>query len=67
MTIGEKIKSCRKANKLSQKKLGEKAGCTGRAIGYWEAGKRMPRLSQLIGVANALGVDPMEFLRGVEL
>ena len=67
MTIGEKIYTCRKAKRWSQERLGERAGCTGRAVGLWEAGQRMPRLPQLIGVANALGVDFTEFLKGVEL
>lgn len=67
MTIGEKIKTCRKAKHWSQERLGERAGCTGRAIGYWETGERMPRLPQLIGIADALGVDLAEFVKGVEL
>ena len=67
MTIGEKIKTCRKAKHWSQERLGEKAGCTGRAVGLWEAGQRMPRLPQLIGIADALGVDLAEFVKGVEI
>ena len=67
MTIGEKIKTCRKAKKWSQQRLGEKAGCTGRSIGYWESGERMPRLPQIMGITKALGVDFYEFFKGVEI
>lgn len=67
MTVGEKIKACRTEKKWTQADLGERAGCTGRAVCYWENGERMPRLSQLIGITNALGVDFFDFVKGVEL
>lgn len=65
MTVGEKIKSERLALGLSQRQLADRSGCTARAIGYWEAGQRKPRLLQLLRVANALGFSLVGFIEEV--
>ena len=62
MTIGEKIKNERLAAGLSRKKLAKLAGCTDTAVRFWETGQRMPKVKQLQGLADALGVDFMNFI-----
>lgn len=47
----------RKKQGLSCRKLGFKAGCTGRAISYWENGQREISLKEAEKVMNALGMD----------
>lgn len=41
---------------LSQQKLGELAGCTGRTIRYIEANKRLPSLSTADAILKVLGI-----------
>ena len=53
--IGEMIKRERTKANLSTKKLAEAAGCTSRAIEYWESGKRKISLENADKIFKALG------------
>lgn len=54
--IGKKIKEYRTLNKLTQERLGEKAGLHYTYIGQVERGEKEPSLKSLINIAEALGV-----------
>lgn len=63
-TIGERIRCKRKDEKMSQDTLAEKIGISDkRTISDWENGKNIPKLENIIKLADALGCDP-EFLVG---
>lgn len=60
MTIGEKIKQLRKEKGLTQKAMGARCGMPDSQIRQYESGKIIPKLEQIVRMANALGVDPFE-------
>ena len=63
MSFGKKLKYLRKANKLSQKELGEVFGLSDRTIGHYEAGERFPKSAQLLlEMAEYFGVSINELL-----
>ncbi|HEF7268402.1 TPA: helix-turn-helix transcriptional regulator [Yersinia enterocolitica] len=57
MELSERLKKARKAAKLTQVQLGERAGVTQAAIQKIEAGK-VEKTGYLVALANALNVDP---------
>lgn len=57
MELAERLKKARKAAKLTQVQLGERAGVTQAAIQKIEAGK-VEKTGYLVALANALNVDP---------
>lgn len=61
MTIGEKIKRCRKENKLSQAKLAELSGRSKSSIEKYECGAITPSLEAVKSIAKALNVK-LEYL-----
>ncbi len=66
MTIGEKIKSYRKAAGLTQKKLGELSDTSESTIKQYESGKRQPRIEQLQKIADTLNVSVSSLLGTVQ-
>jgi DNA-binding XRE family transcriptional regulator len=60
--IGEKLKKIRLRRAMSQRKLADTAGISQRAIVDLEADRTEPRPSTLGKLAEALRVDPGEFL-----
>lgn len=54
MTTAEKIRQARKAAGLSQAQLAEKLGVTQNQISEYETGKRKPKLSTLLRIAEAM-------------
>lgn len=56
MTIGERIKTTRKAQGLSQQQLGKLLGVSSSMIGQYEIGHRNPKLETLERIADALSV-----------
>ena len=62
MTIGERIKTLRKGNNLTQKQLGELCGMADSAIRKYESGKISPKRQTLQKIANALEVSEWELL-----
>ena len=63
MTVGEKIRECRKDKKLSQKQLGERCGIAEPTIRRYELGKLNPKAETLERIANALEVPVSDLLR----
>lgn len=57
MTIGEKIKKFRTAQKLSQKQLSAMAGMSEPALRNYELGNRTPSEQQIHKIADALGLS----------
>ena len=55
MSIGESIKSARKAAKLTQKQLAEKMGVTPQHISSYERDIKKPKFETLKKIADALG------------
>lgn len=54
-TMGERIRRCRKALKLTQEQLGEAAGVSGAAVAQWENGDtKSLRPENLFKIARAL-------------
>ena len=62
MTIGERIKDCRKDRRLTQKTLGELSGIAEPTIRKYESGRLNPKQETLKKIADGLGVT-VEFLR----
>lgn len=61
MTIGEKIKRCRKENKISQAKLAELSGRSKSSIEKYECGAITPSLEAIKSIAKALNIK-LEYL-----
>lgn len=63
--FGKKLKQFRKDNNLTQKKLGELAGCSESNISYLESGKSTPTF-ELIKTIHDIDpeIDLKEFLFG---
>ncbi len=58
--VGKNIQSLRKQKKLTQEKLGERAGIDPKYISALELGYRNPTLTTLQKIAKGLGVEPYE-------
>lgn len=57
------LRAIRKASGLTQAKLAERLRVTQPVVAALEAGRRVPSLTVLQDVANALRVDPRELLK----
>lgn len=64
MTFGERLRECRKAKGLTQKKLGEKSGVHINTIIYYENDSIEPKLFTISCIATALGVS-IDYLAGL--
>lgn len=56
-TIGERLKSLRKEQGMSQKTLGELLGVSQQMITQYETGKRTPKLDTIKNIAKVLDVS----------
>ncbi|MET8766299.1 helix-turn-helix transcriptional regulator [Streptomyces sp. NPDC004658] len=61
--IGERIRVARKAAGLSQLQLGEHVGRDHKTIHRWEAGTTPPNLTDLLLVADVLGMPLADLVR----
>lgn len=61
MTIGESIKSARKAAGLTQKELAQRLGLSFQSIAQWENDLRKPKIETLKKIADALGCTISDF------
>lgn len=61
--IGERIRQARRATRLSQIQLGERVGRDHKTIHRWETAVTEPGLTDLLLVADALGVPLAELVR----
>ena len=66
MTIGERIQSIRKEQKMKQKELAEKCGCSVISVGRYESGERSPSWETITKFAAAFGMSTSELTAGVE-
>lgn len=57
MTAGDRIRTARKAAKLTQKELGARLGVTYQTIAQWENNLRNPKQETIQRIANALNVS----------
>lgn len=62
--IGKYIKKKRKKLNITQDKLGELLGVTGKAVSKWECGSAMPDVSLFIPLSNILKIEVSELLNG---
>ena len=65
-TIGQNIRYYRKLRGYSQEKLAEMADLNDKLIGFYETGKRIPPVINLVAIAEALEVT-MDQLCGINL
>jgi transcriptional regulator with XRE-family HTH domain len=62
LTVGRRVRHYRKERSLTLEELGRTAGLAGSQLSLIENGRREPRLSQLRGLAQALGVELAQLL-----
>lgn len=58
--LGEKIKSLRKAQGISQEILAQALGCSFQAVSKWETGATMPDVAMIPAIASFFGVSTDE-------
>ncbi|MFE9363670.1 helix-turn-helix domain-containing protein [Streptomyces sp. NPDC006978] len=61
--LGQRLVAARLTAGLSQERLGDLVGMERRTIQRYEAGARDPRYTDLLLLADALGVDPADLVR----
>lgn len=62
-TIGERIKTLRKANDMTQKEFSEAIGVSRSTLAGYETGKIEPSLNVIFKMANQFDISPNYFLR----
>ena len=62
MSLGESIKSARKAKGLTQRELAKTLGVSFNSISDWENGKHMPDVDTLQALCKVLNISPNEVL-----
>lgn len=63
LTIGEKIKYCRKKLNMTQKELGEICGIAESTIRRYELNKLRPKYETLLKISSALNIDARYFYK----
>jgi transcriptional regulator with XRE-family HTH domain len=64
-TFGSNLRRARRAAGLAQEALADKADLHRNTIPLLENDRREPRLSTILALARALGIDPSELLKGL--
>lgn len=67
ISIGKFIAQLRKEKRLTQEKLGEKLGVSGKTISRWETGTYMPPADALMAMSGLFSVSVNEILSGKRL
>ena len=62
--IGSFLKSLRKEKGITQEKLAEELGVSGRTVSRWETGNNMPDISVLIEISEFYDVSIPEIVDG---
>ena len=62
--VGAFLKHLRKEEGITQEKLSEELGVSGRTISRWETGKNMPDISLLVEIAEFFDVSIPEIIKG---
>ena len=63
--FAERLKDLRDEAGISQEKLADELGVSHGIISFWETGKREPKLSNLVLIAEYFGVS-IDYLAGLE-
>ncbi len=63
--FAERFKELREEAGISQEKLADALGVSHGIISFWETGKREPKLSNLVIIAEYFGVS-IDYLAGLE-
>ena len=63
--LGRRVRALRQERSLSQEKLAEKARVHRTYVGSLERGERNVALINIVRLAEALGVDPCELVKGM--
>lgn len=63
--LGKRVRAARKALRLSQEQLGERSGLHRTYIGHIERGEVNPTLHNVLLLAQALGLDASDLVRGL--
>ena len=63
MTLGEKIRTARKQEGLSQEQLSEKLGISRSSVAKWETDKGIPDISNLIALSDVFGLSLDELIK----
>ena len=66
-SMGERIYSLRKQQRLSQEELAEKADTTKQTVAASERGKQELRAGNVVKIADALGVSTDYLLKGIRI
>lgn len=61
--MGERLRSCRVARKLTMKEFAEQCGISERYLADIERGIKAPKLETFVGIVNAAGVSPEYLLQ----
>lgn len=64
MTLGEKIKACRKSTGLSPEQLAERLNVSRQAITKWETDKGIPEIVNLVALCDEFGLSLDDLIRG---
>ena len=64
--VGDNLKRLRVINALTQVELAQKAGLTPAAVARIERNETEPRMTTLRRLAEALGAEPRELVKGEE-
>jgi transcriptional regulator with XRE-family HTH domain len=65
MHIGERIRELRRERDVTAEDLASKLGKGSQTVFRWEWGNTSPRVDDLLGIAERLGVTLEELVRGV--
>lgn len=63
LLMGERLRSCRVARKLTMKEFAEQCGISERYLADIERGIKAPKLETFVGIVNAAGVSPEYLLQ----
>lgn len=66
MSFGKNLKAQRIQMECSRRELAKRAGCTVRAISWYENGKRTPNVLIAVKIADALETTCEELVRGIK-
>ena len=64
-SLGRRIKEARNSSALTQADLAWSLGVSVKQLSFWETGKALPRLSNLLALSDHLGVS-VDWLLGRE-
>jgi transcriptional regulator with XRE-family HTH domain len=62
--FGQRLRSAREKTGLSQAEAARRIGVARERVTEWENGVRIPRVLQLAGVIESLGLDPRDLFGG---